>query len=160
MAMAETHYSILGVRTDASGVQIEEAYREQVRKYHPDLNPNDERARQRFQEIQSAFDVLHAPERREMYDLSLSPAAFERTGPSEGDAVTVDLFEQGDLDSLRFLRRTPGTALVPYRRRSRLMSLVEWLRDSDFLLPLVLVLPFVVIQVVWIIAQIVGALLG
>jgi curved DNA-binding protein CbpA len=158
--MAETHYSILGVRTDASGPQIEEAYREQVRKYHPDLNPGDERARQRFQEIQTAFDVLHAPERREMYDLSLSPAAFWNAPVPNEDVPVADPFVEGELDSLRFIYRPPGTALVPYRRRGRFMSLVEWLADSDFLLPLVLVLPFVVIHMVWIIIQIIGETFG
>jgi curved DNA-binding protein CbpA len=158
--MAETYYRILGVRTDASGEEIEEAYREQVHKFHPDLNPDDQWARQRFQEIQAAFDVLHAPERRDMYDASLSPGAFWNDSVATDATPITDPFQDGELDALRFIYRPPGTALVPYRHRSRLMSMVEWLADSDFLLPLVLVLPFVVIQVVWMLARIVGALPG
>jgi curved DNA-binding protein CbpA len=140
-------YTILGVRTDASTVDVERAYREQVRECHPDLNPANEEARKRFQHIQAAFDVLHSPERRAMYDLSLGPAPPE-VAPDLVAPMTGDLFQDGKLDSLRFPRRTPGTAMIPYQRRGRLISLVEWLVDSDFLAPLILIVPFLVIHVV------------
>ncbi len=66
--MAEDYYKTLGVRRDASQEEIQAAYRELARKYHPDLNPDDKTAKKRFQEVQAAFDVLGNSEKREMYD--------------------------------------------------------------------------------------------
>jgi len=66
--MAEDYYKTLGVRRDASQADIQRAYRELARKYHPDLNPDDKAAKSKFQQIQNAFDVLNDPEKREMYD--------------------------------------------------------------------------------------------
>ncbi|MHC4178784.1 MAG: DnaJ domain-containing protein, partial [Planctomycetota bacterium] len=66
--MAEDYYKILGVRRDASQAEIQKAYRELARKYHPDMNPDDKSAKERFQQVQKAFDVLGDAEKREMYD--------------------------------------------------------------------------------------------
>ena len=66
--MAEDYYKILGVRRDASQAEIQKAYRELARKYHPDVNPDDKTAKTKFQQVQKAFDVLNDPEKREMYD--------------------------------------------------------------------------------------------
>ena len=147
MTMIEDHYTILGVRTDASTVEVEQAYREQVRQCHPDLNPAGEDARIRFQKVQTAFDILHNPKKRAFYDLSFGPSP-PQAAPDPDSPVTADLFEDGEIDSLRFPCRMPGTAMVPYRPRSRWMSLVEWLVDSDFLLPLIFIVPFLLIHVV------------
>ncbi len=66
--MTDDYYKTLGVRRDASQADIEKAYRELARKYHPDLNPDDKTATEKFQKVQAAFDVLSNPEKREMYD--------------------------------------------------------------------------------------------
>ena len=66
--MAEDFYSTLGVRRDASAAEIQKAYRELARKYHPDLHPDDKDATKKFQQVQAAFDVLNDPEKREMFD--------------------------------------------------------------------------------------------
>ena len=66
--MAEDYYKILGVSRNASQADIQKAYRELARKYHPDMNPDDKSATKKFQQIQRAFDVLNNPEKREMYD--------------------------------------------------------------------------------------------
>ncbi len=66
--MAEDYYAILGVKRGASADEIQKAYRDQARKYHPDLNPNDESAKSKFQLIQTAYEVLSNPKKREMYD--------------------------------------------------------------------------------------------
>ncbi len=66
--MAKDHYNTLGVRRDASQADIEKAYRDLARKYHPDLNPDDKKAKEKFQKVQAAFDVLSNSEKREMYD--------------------------------------------------------------------------------------------
>jgi len=66
--MAEDYYKILGVERGASPKEIEKAYRKLARKYHPDLNPDDKTAKERFQKVQRAYDVLNDPEKRKMYD--------------------------------------------------------------------------------------------
>jgi DnaJ-class molecular chaperone len=66
--MAEDHYQTLGVPRTASAEDIRKAYRELARKYHPDLHPDDESAKEQFKKVQSAFDVLNDPGKREMYD--------------------------------------------------------------------------------------------
>jgi curved DNA-binding protein len=66
--MANDYYKTLGVPRNASQADIQKAYRELARKYHPDMNPNDKTAKKKFQQVQAAFDVLNNPEKREMYD--------------------------------------------------------------------------------------------
>ena len=66
--MDDDYYKILGVQRGASQADIEKAYREKARQYHPDLNPDDKAAKEKFQELQRAFDVLKDSEKREMYD--------------------------------------------------------------------------------------------
>jgi len=66
--MSEDYYATLGLRKGASSDEIQKAYRDQARKFHPDLNPNDDSAKAKFQSIQKAYEVLNDPEKREMYD--------------------------------------------------------------------------------------------
>ncbi|NLE38981.1 MAG: J domain-containing protein, partial [Pirellulaceae bacterium] len=66
--MAEDYYKTLGVRRDASQAEIQKAYRELARKYHPDVNPEDESLKSKFQQIQAAFDVLSDQKKRDLYD--------------------------------------------------------------------------------------------
>jgi curved DNA-binding protein len=77
-SMAEDHYATLGVERTASADDIRKAYRQLARKYHPDLNPNDAKAKEKFQEVQNAFDVLNDVKKREMYDRYGS--AYESVG--------------------------------------------------------------------------------
>ncbi len=66
--MAKDYYSILGVPKNADEKAIKKAYRKLARKYHPDVNPGDKAAEQRFKEINEAYQVLSDPEKRKMYD--------------------------------------------------------------------------------------------
>jgi curved DNA-binding protein len=66
--MADDYYKILGVARDASAADIQKAYRQLARKYHPDLNPDDKTAKSKFQQVQKAFDVLNDTSKRELYD--------------------------------------------------------------------------------------------
>lgn len=61
-------YSILGVARTASPEDLKRAYRKLARKFHPDVNPGDKAAEERFKEISGAFDVLSDPEKRKLYD--------------------------------------------------------------------------------------------
>ena len=56
--MAKSFYETLGVSRSASEKEIRSAYRKLARRYHPDVNPNDTGAEERFKEIQGAYDVL------------------------------------------------------------------------------------------------------
>ncbi|HLV82008.1 MAG TPA: J domain-containing protein [Chthonomonadaceae bacterium] len=62
------YYAILGVPRNASPEDIKKAHRKLARKHHPDLNPNDKKAEERFKEIQEAYDVLSDPQKRQRYD--------------------------------------------------------------------------------------------
>lgn len=62
------YYGVLGLTKGASTDDIKKAYRKLARKYHPDLNPNDESAHKKFQEINEANEVLSDPEKRKKYD--------------------------------------------------------------------------------------------
>ncbi|MEX6689158.1 J domain-containing protein [Danxiaibacter flavus] len=62
------YYKVLGVDKSASTDDIKKAYRKLARKYHPDLNPNDQNAHKTFQQINEANEVLSDPEKRKKYD--------------------------------------------------------------------------------------------
>ena len=80
--MADDHYQILGVSRTATSEDIQKAYREMARKYHPDLHPDDNAAKEQFKKVQTAFDVLNDPSKREMYDRYGS--SFEGVGAGGG----------------------------------------------------------------------------
>src|SRR5579884_1667718 len=62
------YYELLGVRRNAPLKEIRAAYRKLARKYHPDLNPGDKGAEEKFKQIQEAYEVLSDPKKRQMYD--------------------------------------------------------------------------------------------
>jgi molecular chaperone DnaJ len=66
--MAQDYYQTLGVARDASADDIRKAYRKLARKHHPDLNPGDKAAEDRFKKVQEAYDVLSEPKKKQMYD--------------------------------------------------------------------------------------------
>jgi DnaJ-class molecular chaperone len=80
--MATDYYATLGVSRTASQDEIQKAYRNLARKYHPDMNPDDATAKKKFQEVQAAFEVLSDAEKRKRYDQF--GADFESVGAGRG----------------------------------------------------------------------------
>ena len=62
------YYKLLGVEREAKAEEISKAYKKLARKYHPDLNPGDKQAEEKFKEINEAYEVLKDPEKRKLYD--------------------------------------------------------------------------------------------
>ena len=133
------YYKVLGVSRDADEKEIKRAYRKLARKFHPDVNPNDKDAEERFKEINEAHEVLSDPEKRRQYDqLGASwqqyqrrggaPGGFEDfarqwSGQAGGNVQYVDLddlFGQGSLgDLLGALFGFGGRTTCQRPRRSR-----------------------------------------
>lgn len=97
MAVAyRDYYSALGVPRTATSDDIKKAYRKLARKLHPDLNPGDNEAKDKFTELQEAYEVLNDPEKRKRYDRlganwksgseSRQPHDWEQPGGEAGDS--------------------------------------------------------------------------
>ena len=84
--MAETkrdYYEVLGVDRNADAATIKKAYRQLAKKYHPDMNPGDKEAQQKFKEAAEAYSVLSDDNKRHQYD-QFGHAAFEQGGGGAG----------------------------------------------------------------------------
>jgi molecular chaperone DnaJ len=80
MATRPDYYKTLGIDKKATAEEIKKAYRKLARTYHPDRNPDDKRAEERFKEISQAHDVLGDPEKRKQYDSGSGPFAGGAAG--------------------------------------------------------------------------------
>ena len=97
--MAKSLYDTLGVSKSASQDEIKKAYRKLAREYHPDKNPGDKEAEERFKDVQHAYDVLSDDDKRKQYDRF--GAQNGRAAPGAGN-VNFDFsgFDVGDLGDL------------------------------------------------------------
>ncbi|MFU8860533.1 MAG: DnaJ C-terminal domain-containing protein [Cyclonatronaceae bacterium] len=80
------YYKILGVNRDSAAVDIKKAYRKLAAKYHPDANPDDEIAVQKFKDVSEAYEVLSDPEKKKIYDqVGNDWKKYHRAGGSADD---------------------------------------------------------------------------
>ena len=99
MASKRDYYEVLGVSKTATADEIKSAYRKLAMKYHPDRNPGNKEAEEKFREAAEAYDVLHDPEKRQRYD-QFGHQAFEggAGGYGAGGMNMDDIFSMfGDL---------------------------------------------------------------
>ncbi len=82
--MNKNPYEVLGVARDASDADIKKAYHKLVMKYHPDKNPGDKNAEEKFKEVNNAFDILKDPQKRAAYDRFGDAAFAGGNGASAG----------------------------------------------------------------------------
>lgn len=116
-------YDILGVSRTASQDEIKKAYRRLAKQYHPDRNPGDKSAEQRFKEVHAAYEVLGDPERRAQYDRfgAGGPAPDVHTWTTSGGVpfgdATISFDSLGDLTGIfeQFFNRGAATGT---RRRA------------------------------------------
>jgi molecular chaperone DnaJ len=123
--LADELYKTLGVSKKATDEEIKKAYRKLARKYHPDRNPGDAEAEEKFKEISAAHDVLSDPEKRKQYDEAGQFAGFAGAGgnpfagggASYGGAGGAGFGDLGDMLSGLFNRS--GGRAQPQQVRGR-----------------------------------------
>ena len=125
------YYKVLGVGRSAAEKEIKQAYRRLARKYHPDVNPGDKSAEARFKEINEAYEVLSAPDKRQKYDrfgdqwqhaeqFARAGRGAQRDFSRGGTHTTFDFGDLGDLSSIfDNLYRGFGTGSGTVRRASK-----------------------------------------
>lgn len=93
------YYEVLGISRDADDKAIKQAYRKLARKYHPDVNPNNKQAEEKFKQVSEAYEVLSDPEKRKLYD---------RWGSNWENASKVGENFSNVRDGFRFDFNAPG----------------------------------------------------
>jgi curved DNA-binding protein CbpA len=81
-------YKLLGLPRDASQDDVQQAHRKLIRKHHPDVNPGEHSAEERFKEIQQAYEVLSNPEKRREYDKRFSTSSRGNAERSRAEAAS------------------------------------------------------------------------
>ena len=113
MAEKRDYYEVLGIGKNATDAEIKSAYRKLAKKYHPDLNPGDKDAEEKFKEVNEANDVLSDPNKRKRYD----QFGFAGVDPNYGAGQPGGGYGGGFGGFRRHRRRRSGRHLRRYFRR-------------------------------------------
>ncbi len=100
MAEKRDYYEVLGVEKGASEDEIKRAYKKLARKYHPDMNPGDKEAEEKFKEINEANEVLSNPDKRQKYDQFGFAGVDPNYGAGQGGGYGAGGFDFGDLGDI------------------------------------------------------------
>ena len=126
MASKRDYYEVLGVSKTATDAEIKRAYRTLAKKYHPDTNPGDASAAEKFKEASEAYAILSDAEKRKMYD-QFGMAAFDGSGGAAGGDPFGGggfHFEGGDFGDM-FGDMARSLAAVAVRREADLADSVR-----------------------------------
>jgi molecular chaperone DnaJ len=107
--MAQDYYETLGVDRKAAADDIRKAYRKLACKHHPDLNPGDKAAEERFKKVQEAYDVLSDPKKKQMYDQVGFYSENGMPGPGAAAGARAPHMDFGGFDFTDLFSRGPRT---------------------------------------------------
>ena len=130
----QDYYQILGIKRDAKPDEIKKAYRRLARKYHPDVNPGDKAAEERFKLMSEAHDVLSDPKKRSVYDRfgqyseNLADAAARIEKASDRKAALARCGELAKQEE-KALAELLGTAPLPAEAKSRAEAICAQLAE-------------------------------
>lgn len=85
------YYEVLGVQRNSTEVELKKAYRQMAMKYHPDKNPGNKEAEEKFKEAAEAYDILSTPEKKQRYD-QFGHAGVNGSGGYGGGMNMEDIF--------------------------------------------------------------------
>ena len=132
MANKRDYYEVLGIAKDADDAAIKKAYRQLAKKYHPDVNPGDKEAEEKFKEVNEAYEVLSDKERVAEMPVSLS-SAVDYVTLVPAAAIVRYLPADTDLSRVRVASVTHGETLVAPVEAGQICGTVTVTLDDEIL---------------------------